>query len=106
LRGAGQGGEDRTGALSPLFADQVKQTYANLRAVLDAVGVKPNQVAKLTTYVVDYDPYRLELMTKYVKETFGDALPAQSLVPVQRLALDGMLFEVDAIAILDWFINS
>jgi enamine deaminase RidA (YjgF/YER057c/UK114 family) len=40
-------------------------------------------------------------MTEAVKRTFGDALPAQTLVPVPRLALDGMLFEVDAVAVLD-----
>ena len=38
---AGQGGEDADGKLSPRFADQVQQAYANLRRVLDAVGAKP-----------------------------------------------------------------
>jgi enamine deaminase RidA (YjgF/YER057c/UK114 family) len=98
---AGQGGGDQTGALSPKFADQVKQAYANLRVALEAVGAKPNQVTKITTYVVDYDQSMLDVMTQYVKEMFGDSLPTQSLVPVPRLALDGMLFEVDAIAVLD-----
>ena len=98
---AGQGGEDQAGALSPQFADQVRQAYANLRMVLDAVGARPNQVTKITTYVVNYDPSMLDVMTRNVKDMFGDALPAQSLVPVPRLALDGMLFEVDAIASLD-----
>ena len=98
---AGQGGGDQTGALVPKFADQVKEAYANLRVALDAVGSKPSQVAKITTYVVDYDQSMLAVMTQYVKEMFGDSLPAQTLVPVPRLALDGMLFEVDAIAILD-----
>jgi enamine deaminase RidA (YjgF/YER057c/UK114 family) len=98
---AGQGGENQTGVLAPGFADQVKQAYANLSMALDAVGARPNQVTKITTYVVNYDQSMLEVMTKYVKETFGDALPAQTLVPVPRLALDGMLFEVDAIAVLD-----
>ena len=31
----------------------------------------------------------LAVMTLHVKETFGDWLPAQTLVPVPRLALDG-----------------
>lgn len=98
---AGQGGEDNSGALSPKFEEQVKQAYANLVTVLHAVGAGPDQVTKITTYVVNYDQGMLGVMTKYVLETFGTALPAQSLVPVPRLALDGMLFEVDAIAVLD-----
>ena len=98
---AGQGGEDRNGALSPTFADQVRQAYANLRTALDAVGAGPHQVTRITTYVVGYDPSMLDVMTQNVREMFGDALPAQTLVPVQRLALDGMLFEVDAIAVLN-----
>jgi len=98
---AGQGGEDGTGSLSPLFANQVKQAYANLRTALEAVGAKPNQVTRITTYVANYDPTMLQVMSKEVVATFGDALPAQTLVPVPRLALDGMLFEVDAVAVLD-----
>ena len=98
---AGQGGENQTGALVPKFADQVRQAFANLRTALNAVGAKPGQVTKITTYVVNYDQSMLDVMTRHVREVFGDALPAQTLVPVPRLALDGMLFEVDAIAVLD-----
>ncbi|PON16834.1 enamine deaminase RidA [Candidatus Entotheonella serta] len=98
---AGQSGEDPTGALSLMFAEQVKQAYANLRTALDAVGAKPHQVAKITTYVVDYDQSMLGVMTQHVQEMFGDSLPTQTLVPVPRLALDGLRFEVEAIAVLD-----
>ena len=98
---AGQGGEDETGKLSKAFSDQVRQAYANLRTALEAVGAKPEQVGKITTYVVDYDPSLLDEMTRHVRDLFGETLPAQTLVPVPRLALDGMLFEVDAIAVLN-----
>ncbi|MHC1549800.1 RidA family protein [Phyllobacterium sp. K27] len=97
---SGQGGQDSTGALSPDFAAQVKQAYANLGAALDGLGAKPNQVAKLTIFVVDHDMSKLEVLTKTVKEMFGEALPAQTLVPVPKLAIDPMLFEVEAIVIL------
>jgi len=97
---AGQGGESKSGALSTKFSEQMKQAYKNMLITLQAMNAKPNQVAKITTYVVDYNPDMLEEMTKQVKIMFGDALPAQTLVPVPRLALDGMLFEVDAIVIL------
>ncbi|MDJ0760549.1 MAG: RidA family protein [Woeseiaceae bacterium] len=98
---AGQGGEDRSGALSPTFEDQVRQACSNLEAVLLSVGATPGKVARITTYVVDYDESKLKVMTNHIQALFGDKLPAQTLVPVPRLALDGMLFEVDATAILD-----
>lgn len=97
---AGQTGEDSTGTLSPHFADQLRQSYANLRTALAATGAEPGQVARITTYVVDYDPSMLPLMAQEVRAMFGNRLPAQTLVPVPRLALDGVLFEVDAIAVL------
>ncbi|MBA3678255.1 MAG: RidA family protein [Sphingosinicella sp.] len=98
---SGQGGADSSGALSPDFATQVEQAYANLRAAIEGVGAKPNQVIKLTVFVVDHDQSRLGDLTRHVVETFQEALPAQTLIPVSRLALDGMLFEVEAVAMLD-----
>ena len=98
---SGQGGQDSAGALSPDFAVQVRQAYTNLATVLDALGARPDQVAKLTTYVVDHDMSKLEVLTRSVKAMFGDALPAQTLVPVPRLAIDPMQFEVEAVVILD-----
>lgn len=98
---SGQGGQDGTGALSPDFAVQVKQAYANLRAVLDALGARPDQVAKLTIFVVDHDMAKLGVLTENVKEMFGDTLPAQTLVPVPKLAVDAMLFEVEAVVVLE-----
>ncbi|MBY5331655.1 RidA family protein [Rhizobium leguminosarum] len=98
---SGQGGQDSTGALSPDFAVQVKQAYANLRTALDALGAKPDQVAKLTVFVVDHDMSKLEVLTSNVKDMFGAALPAQTLIPVPKLAIDPMLFEVEATVILE-----
>jgi len=97
---SGQGGQDSTGALSPDFAVQVKQAYANLHAALDALGARPDQVAKLTVFVVDHDMSKLEVLTRNVKDMFGEALPAQTLIPVPKLAIDPMLFEVEAVVIL------
>ena len=97
---AGQGGESQTGDLEPDFEAQVEQAYKNLTAVLDAAGSSPEQVVKLTTYVVEHDQAKLAVLTRHLKAAFGNHLPAQTLVPVPRLALDGMLFEVDAIAVL------
>lgn len=97
---SGQGGQDSTGALSPDFAVQVEQAYANLRTALDALGAKPDQVAKLTIFVVDHDMSKLGVLTQSVKKMFGTTLPAQTLVPVPKLAIDAMLFEVEATVVL------
>lgn len=98
---SGQGGQDGMGALSPDFAVQVRQAYANLGAALEGIGARPDQVAKLTSLVVDHDMSKLAVLTKAVKDMFGAALPAHTLIPVPKLAVDGMLFEVEAVVVLD-----
>ena len=98
---SGQGGFDASGGLSPDFAMQVKQAYANLAVAIEAVGARPDQVAKLTVYVVDHDMSKLGVLTENVVAMFGDRLPAQTLVPVPKLAVEPMLFEVEAIVVLD-----
>ena len=87
--------------MPPDFAVQVKQAYSNLRTALDALGARPDQVAKLTVFVVDHDMSKLGVLTQNVKEMFGGALPAQTLIPVPKLAVDAMLFEVEAVVILE-----
>jgi enamine deaminase RidA (YjgF/YER057c/UK114 family) len=98
---SGQGGQDTTGGLAPDFAAQVKQAYANLGAALEGLGATPDQVAKLTIFVVDHDMSKLGVLTENVKAMFGDRLPAQTLVPVPKLAIEPMLFEVEAIVVLN-----
>ncbi len=98
---SGQGGQDSTGALSPDFAVQVEQAYANLRTAIEALGARPDRVAKLTVFVVDHDKSKLEVLTRNVKAVFGEILPAQTLIPVPKLAIDPMLFEVEAVVVLD-----
>ena len=98
---SGQGGQDHAGALSPDFAAQVEQAYANLAAVINALGARPEQVVKLTVFVVDHNMSKLGVLTSNVMRMFGAKLPAQTLVPVPKLAIDPMLFEVEAVVLLD-----
>lgn len=98
---SGQGGQDKTGKLSTDFGTQVSQAYANLVAVIDALAASVDQVVKLTVYIVDHDMSKLDVLTENVVRTFGGALPSQTLVPVQKLAIDSMLFEVEAVVALD-----
>jgi enamine deaminase RidA (YjgF/YER057c/UK114 family) len=98
---SGQGGQDRTGSFSQDFSRQVEQAYANLAAVIDALGARLDQVVKLTVFVVDHDMSKLDVLTENVTRVFGAKLPAQTLVPVPKLAVDPMLFEVEALVLLD-----
>lgn len=98
---AGQGGENVAGQLSPTFGEQVHQALANLRLALAAAGASVHDVARLTVLVVDHSEERLALFSQAVRNLWPDgAAPACTLIPVPRLALDGMLVEVDATAVL------
>lgn len=94
---SGQGGFDPSGALAPDFATQLDQALANLAVVLKALGAGPGQVVKLTVFIVDHDPGKLDPLTASVRAMFGARLPAQTLVPVPALAVPGMLAEVEAV---------
>jgi enamine deaminase RidA (YjgF/YER057c/UK114 family) len=96
-----QGGSDAQGVFPPDFARQVDLAYGNLLAVLAALGATPRQVVKLTLFVVEHDMAKLGPLTQAVQRIFGEALPAQTLVPVPKLALEHMLFEVEAVIWLD-----
>ncbi|MEM7761786.1 MAG: RidA family protein [Cyanobacteria bacterium P01_A01_bin.40] len=97
---AGQGGEDKNGNLSTNFVDQLKQAFTNLQIALAAAGTSPEYVVKINTYIVEHDELKLEQLTSEISTIWGQKAPAQTLVPVPRLALDGMLFEVEAIAVI------
>jgi enamine deaminase RidA (YjgF/YER057c/UK114 family) len=98
---AGQGGETETGGLSQDFPSQVRQAFANLRIALEAAGAGPRDVAKLTVLIVDHTEAKLHDLGAALDHTFGPGLkPTCTLIPVPRLALDGMLFEVEAVAVL------
>ena len=58
-------------------------------------------MAKLTVFVVNHEMSKLGILAAATKRVFGAALPAQSLVPVPKLAIDSMLFEVDAVVALE-----
>lgn len=98
---AGQGGENSRGELSPDFLAQVRQALDNVQTALQAAGATLFDVAKLTVLVVDHSQERLALFSNEIKSRWGIHLaPACTLIPVPRLALDGMLVEIEAMALL------
>ncbi|MGV9881297.1 RidA family protein [Streptomyces sp. NPDC003006] len=97
---AGQYASDATGAPVPGdFAAQVDLALERLRSALEAVGLGYEHVVRLGTFIVDHDMDKLTALGKALHTHFGDRLPAQTLSGVASLALPGMLFEVDAVAV-------
>ena len=96
---AGQGGRDQQGHLGD-FQAQLKQAFSSLRKALAAADVTPEQVVKITVLSVDHDAEKQKLISAERNAMWPDELikPASTLIPVPRLAGDGMLFEIDAIA--------
>ncbi|SPS01013.1 putative Endoribonuclease L-PSP [Cupriavidus taiwanensis] len=98
---SGQGGEDAAGCLPLDFPRQVARAMHNLRIALQAAGADVGDVAKLTVLVVDHSHDRLRTFGAALREMWGDRpTPACTLIPVPRLALDNMLFEIEATAVL------
>lgn len=98
---AGQGGETPSGQLSPDFRDQVRQAFGNLSIALSSAGATPGDVVKLTVLIAGHSEARLHIFGAELAASFGAGpKPACTLIPVPRLALDGMLFEIEAVAAL------
>jgi len=98
---AGQGGENEHSQLASDFAAQVRQALKNLQIALASAGAQVGQVAKLTVLIVDHSQQRLAIFGEELHRVWGAApKPACTLIPVPRLALDGMLFEIEATAVV------
>lgn len=81
---------------------QAQRAFANLRTALQAAGAGFEDVVKLTVYVVNYRPESLDALREVRGALLGEvAVPASTLVGVQALARDGLLIEVEAIAVVD-----
>jgi enamine deaminase RidA (YjgF/YER057c/UK114 family) len=97
---AGQGGETEDQVLSADFRTQLKQAVRNTEIVLGAAGAKLSDVAKFTLYVVDHDKKKFQIIIEEFTHVWGERKPAWTLVPVPALALEGMLIEIDVIAVI------
>ncbi len=97
---AGQGGADKDGNYGS-FSSQMELAFTNLSTVLRAVGATPEDVVKITILSVEHNEEKLDLISAKRKSFWVNHKPASTLIPVPRLASDGMLFEIDAIAVIN-----
>jgi enamine deaminase RidA (YjgF/YER057c/UK114 family) len=98
---AGQLADDPQGDLVAQgdLAAQARQAFANVGRALAAAGARPDQVARITIYVVDHRPEYLPQISQARIAVFGDHKPADTIVGVETLAEPGYLIEVEAIAV-------
>ncbi len=80
---------------------QATQAYANLKAALAEAGATTADVVKMNTYVVNFKSADLPVIREVRSQFFPqENMPASTLVGVQALALDGLLIEIEAIAMV------
>ena len=95
------GGEGLNHQLSEDFRTQVQSSLQNLKIVLAEYRLEPKDVLKITILIVDHNQEKLKIWTEEANKIWkNDQLPASTLIPVPRLALDNMLIEVDAVAFI------
>jgi enamine deaminase RidA (YjgF/YER057c/UK114 family) len=81
------------------FKAQAAQCFENLKLALAAVDAGFEHVVKVTSYFVDMThlPLYFEVRDRYVNTK---APPASTAVQISKLAREGALFEIEAIAVV------
>lgn len=82
------------------FESQVDRSFDALLATLEAAGTNADNVAKITLLIVDHDAEKLAYLVEKRKTVFGENPPASTLIPIPELYAPGVLFEIDAIAVV------
>jgi enamine deaminase RidA (YjgF/YER057c/UK114 family) len=98
---AGQEPEDEQGKLVGPgdLAAQARQVFGNVGRALAAADARPDHVAKITIFVVDYRREQLAVIEEARVAVFGDHKPADTIVGVEALSRPEYLIEVEAIAV-------
>jgi enamine deaminase RidA (YjgF/YER057c/UK114 family) len=98
---AGQLGLDKNGQLAGASGDfraQAVQTMENLKAALAAVGADFSHVVKVTNLLVDIG--HLPIFREVRNQYLASPPPASTTIQISRLAREGALLEVEAVAVL------
>ena len=84
------------------FVGQAKQALKNIVAVLAQGGAKPEDIVRMTWYVIDKKEYLAawrDLGSAY-REVIGKHYPAMAAMQVVGLVEDGARLEIEATAIV------
>ena len=95
-------GWDAQGVFAKGFIPQLRQTFINIKAVVEAGGGRVEDIVRLTWYVTDIATYRTSLkeMGPVYREVFGRHFPAMAVVAVTALVEPEALLEIEATAVV------
>ena len=100
---AGQiGWNPRTNQLAPDFVSQARQALENVVGVLRAAESTPEDVIRMTWYIVDREEYlqNTQAIGAVYRDVFGRHFPAMTLVIVAGLLEEGARVEIEATAVV------
>jgi enamine deaminase RidA (YjgF/YER057c/UK114 family) len=100
---AGQWGSDAAGVFGPDLPTQVEQALTNIVGVLKSGGARPDQVVRLTWYMLDLADYNAKLreIGAVYRKVMGRHFPAMTAVEVRALVDPRALVEIEATAVVE-----
>jgi 2-iminobutanoate/2-iminopropanoate deaminase len=93
---SGQVGTDAKGDVPEGIDAQAENAFTNILRLLEANGMTPVNIAKLTIFVVAGNDVSAVRTAR--KKAFGDARPASTLLYVSALAAPVLQIEVECVA--------
>jgi 2-iminobutanoate/2-iminopropanoate deaminase len=98
---SGQVGLNSKGEISPQFATQARQAFANIKSALAAASATPANLVKLNYYVVGLNHDKLTAIRE-ARDSIIDKQhpPASTLAGVQSLFRDDVQIEIEAEAVI------
>src|SRR5690348_5651823 len=96
---SGQAGrEPGTGRLAPDVTRQTEQVLKNIATILEAAGSGLQHLVRCGVFLVDMTEF--PKMNEVYARTFGAHRPARTTVEVSGLPGEGLLVEIDAVAVV------
>jgi enamine deaminase RidA (YjgF/YER057c/UK114 family) len=81
---------------------QTRQALKNLKRNVEAAGASMSDMVKINTYVVNYDQGQLLGIIDVMGEFFpAPNQPTNTLLGIECLAAEGLLIEIEGIAVTD-----
>jgi len=93
---SGQLGISPEGKLAAGTAAQAEQAWANILSIVAAAGMRPENLVKITTFIVD--PADVATVRAAREKALGQVRVASTLLVVQGLASPQYRIEIEAVA--------